>query len=243
MEHYVGGLGVLPELGASPRSDRPYGETESVWPMDNSYQGFAWMSTATRIRRIKKNADIRNYVLNNAWPNYVPGQSRDLQFLEKKIKDIRWEQVTSGMEICPDIADPWNHPLIKLMQRSFHPLAVFDIEYDALNKRSDADGKWPVVKPELKAGMKVERHLVVFNDEFSDPVVHVEWETRIGGREGEIFQLGMFTLHIPLGEFRNKYITFTAPSTPCELAFIVRTIKADGIERFLEDSVVFTVVP
>ena len=210
--------------------------------MDNSYQGFAWMSTATRIRRIRKNADIRNYVLNNAWPNYVPGQSRDLQFLEKKIKDIRWEQVSSGMEICPDIADPWNHPLIRLMQKSFHPVAVFDVEYDSLNKKSDANGAWPVAKPELRAGMKVERRLVVFNDEFKDPSVHVEWETRIGGVHGEIFQLGTFTLHVPLGEFRNKIITFTAPTEACELAFMVKTIKDDGVERFQEDAIFFTVV-
>jgi hypothetical protein len=243
MEHYVGGLGLLPELGASPRSDRPYGETESVWPMDNSYQGFAWMATATRIRRIKKNADIRNYVLNNAWPNYVPGQSRDLQLLEKKIKDIRWEQVTSGMEICPDIADPWTHPLIRLMQKSFHPVAVFDIEYDELNKRSDETGTWPVVRPELRTGARTERHLVVFNDEFSDPAVHVEWETRIGGAAGEIFQLGTFTLHVPLGEYRHKYIRFTAPPVPCELVFIVRTMKEDRVELFREDAIAFTVVP
>jgi hypothetical protein len=241
MEHYVGGLGVLPERGGTPRGDRPYGETESVWPMDNSLQGFCWMSTATRIRRLKQNADIRNYVLNNCWPNYIPGQRPELQYLEKKIKDIRWEQVTSGMEILPSIEDPWAHPLIRLMQRSFNPFAVFDPEYDELNKRSDAEGRWPLCIPELTAGSPVIRKLAVFNDGFGDDSVTVEWEFRKAGPEEIAVSEGRFVISVPCGDYRMRSVLFTVPEEAGDYVFFFRSLQ-NGEEKFSDDSLLFRVV-
>ena len=46
MHHYVGGCGTFPEVGGDNRQDRPYGETEDIWPNDNGLQGFAWMATS-----------------------------------------------------------------------------------------------------------------------------------------------------------------------------------------------------
>ena len=43
------------------------------------------MGTGMRIRRLKGDADLRNYVLNNAWPNYVPGEGPETEVLEKKV--------------------------------------------------------------------------------------------------------------------------------------------------------------
>jgi hypothetical protein len=114
-------------------------------------------TTATRIRRLKGNADIRNYVLNNAWSNYVPGQKPSLQILEKKVKNIRWPQVTSDMKILPALKDMWNHPLLTLMQQCFHPLTACDVKFDQENFRSDTRGRWPVVLPALKAGAHAEK--------------------------------------------------------------------------------------
>ena len=76
----------MPTKGGSPRKDRPYGETEDIWPADNTWQGFAWMGTGVLLRRQEGNADLRNYVLNNAWPNYVPGESPETEVLEVKVK-------------------------------------------------------------------------------------------------------------------------------------------------------------
>jgi len=241
MEHYVDGCGNPPVTGGTPRTDRPYGETESVWPSDNSWQGFAWMATCTRIRRLKGNADIRNYVLNNAWSNYVPGQGPRLQDLEKKIKDIRWEQAVSDMKINPPLRDMWNHPLIHLMQQCFHPVAVCDREFDELNYRSDGRGRWPVVVPQLTPGSPVTRSIAVFNDEFVDHRVTVRWELRIGSPKGKVHDSGSFTLHIPLGEFRVRNVAFITPNRKCTVFLVLRALKGRAL-RFVEDRIRFKVL-
>jgi hypothetical protein len=240
MEHYVGGLGVLPEHGGTKRSDRPYGETEAVWPCDNSWRGFAWMSTATRIRRLKGNADIRNYVLNNAWSNYIPGQSDQLQDLEKKIKDIRWDVAEQGMEIMPALADTWNHPLIRLMQQSFHPYATFDLDFDEANKASDGDGRWPSVVPTLTALATVERRIAVFNDTFAEANLTVCWELRRGDPDGDLCESGRFTLRIPAGEHRVRNVALRVPSEPGLVALVLRT-RNGGAVVFEERGIRFEV--
>lgn len=240
MDHYVGGLGILPESGGVIRSDRPYGETESVWPEDNTWQGFAWSATATRIRRLKGNADIRNYVFNNSWSNYVPGQSPELQLLEKEIKDIKW--VTDIWGILPPLDDPWNHPNIKLMQTSFNPVPVWDIRFDEENKRSNEKGEWPVVKPHLGAGKQERRQLAIFNDEFSGEEIKVSWEIRLGSKTGTVHESGEFFIAVPLGGNKKRDITFTVPDKPGDIYLILRSEK-DGKERFFDDGMCFEVIP
>ena len=235
MEHYVSGFNVLPDAGGRPRDDRPYGETEAVWPGDNSKQGFAWMATSVRTRRLKGDADLRNYTLNNAWPNYVPGGTPENEVLEVRVKG------NPNAKILPLIADPWHDPNIRLMQQCYHPVAVCDVDFDQANKRSDANGDWPVSKPRLQAGAHVVRHLAVFNDEFSDPSVSVAWEARSGTKTGPLVASGKFTLPIPLGEFRTQDISFDAPKTPGDLCLILASFKG-GQPRFRDDLLVFRVV-
>lgn len=173
MQHYCDGMPGLPKNGGSFRTDRPYGETEAVWPADNTWRGFAWMATGTRLRRMKGNADIRNYVLNNAWPNYVPGEGPETEILERKVKNMG-----PDLEMHASLADPWNHPLIRLMQECYHPLTACDIEFDRANARSNVKGEWPIVKPWIPAGAHVVRKLAVFNDEFSGEDVTLRWQVR-----------------------------------------------------------------
>jgi len=237
-EHYVGGLGVLPEFGGTPRTDRPYGETESVWPMDNTRQGFAWISTATRIRRLKNNADIRNYVLNNPWPNYVPGQTPRLQFLEKAIKKMAW---AGDMRKLASIHDVWANRLIRLMQKSFSPVAAFDIWFDDANKQSNDKGGWPVVLPKLYTSSTATRELAVFNDEFEGETLLVKWEIRAGKATPNPCASGSATVHVPLGEYRRLLVRFAVPDRTGRLRMAVRVLK-NGKERFVEDRICFRVV-
>jgi len=237
MQHYVGGMPGLPLIGGTPREDRPYGETEAVWPYDNTKAGFAWMGTGVRIRRLQGNADLRNYILNNAWPNYVPGEGPETEVLEKKVTG-HWK---GDLEIPPALDDPWKHPLIRLMQKCFHPLAVCDVEFDRLNARSDTEGRWPTVKPCWAAGTRVTRTLAVFNDEFLDETVTVRWQLRQGARTGAVLEKGESVQQIPPGEFRRLDISFTCPSAPGDVFLIMESYKA-GRQRFVEDAVAFKVV-
>jgi hypothetical protein len=235
MEHYVSGISDLPQIGGHKRDDRPYGETEDIWANDNTRQGFAWMATSIRARRLKGDADLRNYTLNNAWSNYVPGESPDNEFLEKKIKG--WGDGT----ILPALADPWHDANIKLMQQCYHPVAVCDTEFDQANLRSDNDGHWPVAKPRLLVGSSVVRHLAVFNDEFSGTEVTLIWEAHDGAKTGPLLGSGRLNLTIPLGEFQLKDVVFPAPKTPGELTMVLATAKS-GRTTFRDDLLTFQVV-
>jgi hypothetical protein len=237
MQHYVGGMPGLPLVGGTPRANLPYGETEAVWPHDNTKAGFAWMGTGIRIRRLNGNADLRNYILNNAWSNYVPGEGPETEVLEKKVTG----QWNGHLEIPPALADPWNHPLIRLMQKCFHPLAVCDVEFDRLNARSNTDGLWPTVKPCWVAGTRVTRTLAVFNDELTSDPITVRWQLRQDTRDGAVLEQGESIHQIPAGEFRRLDIEFTCPTTSGDVFLVMESHKA-GRQRFVEDGVVFRIV-
>ena len=207
MQHYVNGFG-LPIERPVVRHDRPYGETEAVWNQDNTWQGFAWMATSIRIRRLLGCADLRNYVLNNAWCNYVPGESDKTEVLEKKVKTMG-----GNMEIRPAIQDPWHNRRIRLMQQCYHPFAVCDVEFDRLNAHSDEDGNWPTKKPKLAAGTRASRRLAVFNDGFEGNAVVVHWTLRKAGQAGPVLAKDALHLDVPCGEVRLVDITFGCPAT------------------------------
>ncbi|MBV9852842.1 MAG: beta-galactosidase, partial [Armatimonadetes bacterium] len=232
-EHYVNGGGV-PDTGGHPRADRPYGEGEAVWPNDNTRRGFAWMATGTRLRRLKNDADIRNYVLNNAWPNYVPGEGPENEILEIRVKG------SPNATIPPAIADPWHDPNIRLMQQCYNPVAVCDLDFDERNKRSNVRGEWPVTRPRLAPGARVTRTLAVFNDEFSGQDVQVAWELHTGFKSGPLLKRDRFTVHIPLGEYKTQDIAFDAPQTPGDLFLAVSSSK-NGQVRFTDDLISYRV--
>jgi len=236
MEHYVNGIDGMPVTGGRPRADRPYGETEAVWSRDNSLQGFAWMATSVLVRRLLGDADLRNYVLNNAWPNYVPGENPENEVLEKRVKHM-----DNNATILPAIADPWHNPNIVLMQRCYNPVAACDIDFDRINERSNRNGDWPVTGPRLTPGMTTTRHIAVFNDEFSDPQVTLRYELHQGdSASGPLLAHGEQQLTIPLGAFESLDIPLAIPSTPGHVTLSLVTLKGKT-ERFHEDRMVFRV--
>lgn len=235
MEHYVDGIGALSLSGAKPRADRPYGETEAIWFNDNSPRGFAWMATSVRVRRIKNNADLRNYVLNNVWPNYVPGETDKTQVLESAVKDYGGGPRT----IMPPITEPWSHPNIRLMQDCFHPLTACDIDFDLRNARSNVRGEWPVFKPRLPADTRVTRRLAVFNDEFFGDRVTLRWQLRQGDAKGRVLDSGKVSLVIAPGTFVTQEVSFTTPSDG--EAVLMLSVHKGGTKRFVEDRIAFRI--
>jgi hypothetical protein len=192
------------------------------------------MATTIRLRRAKGNADLRNYVLNNAWPNYVPGENAATEILERKVKK---RGDPESWSILPAISDPWTNPHIKMIQQCYAPVAVADLEFDLLNAASNKNGDWPVVKPELHAGQLVRRALTVFNDDLSGGRVTVKWEARTPSR---VLGRGTIPVLVPLGEQRSVKIAFRAPTDFGDLVIAVQAWK-DGVKRFSEDGMVFKI--
>jgi Glycosyl hydrolases family 2, TIM barrel domain/Ricin-type beta-trefoil lectin domain-like/Glycosyl hydrolases family 2 len=237
MEHYVNGIAGLPTRGATHRTDRPYGETEAIWSADNTRQGFAWMATSVRLRRVLGNSDLRNYVLNNAWSSYVPGESAETEILEKAVK-----QMDGDKKILPAIKDPWNNPLIRLMQQNYAPVVLCDTGFDKQNARSNANGDWPTMVPTLIAGSEVHRQIAMFNDTFSDAKLTLEYELSTGqGPKAKLIS-GKVEKLTDAGYFTVADVTFTAPAAPCEISAHF-TLKYNGVEAFHEDAIKYRVVP
>ena len=88
------------------------------------------------------------------------------------------------------LADPWNHPLIRLMQRCYHPLLAYDVDYEQLNAISNKAGGWPIARPEVEMGTHVVRELAVFNDEFVGEDVKLVWKACAGDQTGPVLVQG-----------------------------------------------------
>lgn len=236
IQHYTDGLGALAQNGGTPRTDRPYGEGEALWPADNSLRGFAWMATGTRLRRLKRNDDIRNYILNNAWPNYVPGENPGNEILEAFVKGDK------NARILPSIADPWHDVHIQLMQQCFAPVCVCDIGFDQDNKRSNRHGDWPVIPSRVDPSTSVTRTLAVFNDEFSGEHLRITWKLHQETRTGAVLASGQSDLHVPLGEMAMLPVSFQTPAASAELYLTVTAAK-NGRACFSDDAIAYKVAP
>jgi len=114
-----------------------------------------------------------------------------------------------------------------ILVKSFAPIAVFDKDYDGL-------GPFPQ-PPTLKAGVPVQRRLIVYNDAFSDETVELGWQAVLGAKS---IAGGTRTLTIPLGGHTIVDITFTPPA-PGELHLDLSSAKG-GKEQF-RDRRVFVV--
>ena len=232
IQHYTDGLGALPQDGGTPRTDRPFGEGEALWPADNSRRGFTWMATGTRLRRLKRNDDIRNYILNNAWPNYVPGESPETEVLEAFVKGDK------NARILPSLSDPWHNASIRLMQQCFAPVCVCDIGFDQDNKRSNANGDWPVSPSRVAPRSKVTRTLAIFNDEFTGRQVRVAWAVHPSASSKTVLASGKSDLSIPVGEMTTLPVTFQVPADGTQLSLTVTATKS-GRLCFFDDAIVY----
>ena len=127
----------------------------------------------------------------------------------------------------PEGVKPGYEEAYDIIAKSFAPVAVYDMEYDALG---------PFPKPPLLArGRAVQRTLIIYNDSFSGTAVDFGWRIMVSGKKtaGE-----KKTVTIGLGEHALYPITFT-PAEAGEITLELMAAK-DGAELF-RDSRRFTV--
>ena len=120
-------------------------------------------------------------------------------------------------------------------------MAVCDVQFDDANKRSNENGDWPVAAPVLRAGTVESRELAIFNDEFSGEEVSVSWELRSEAPGVPLLDQGAFTLRIPLGEFRRRFIQLHLPPEATGKVYLTLSSAKDGAERFSEKAICFEV--
>lgn len=232
IQHYGNGIGQYTE-DVWARPDRPFGQGEFVWNVDNTAQGFAWFATGTQAMRAQGASDIRPYTLLSAWVGFVPGV---------KTTDMTLEQGGNPLYGVNNFASPWTNSQIERVQAGFNPVLVADSDYWASSKLSDSSGDWPVGTQTLVPNQTVTRNLTVYNDTFSGTAVDVFWELREGSAAGSLVTSGEANPTIPLGYVATVPITFTVPSAPDgTVYYLVLYSQKSGTEMFRETSEQFTI--
>ena len=221
------------------RSDRPYGQGEFIWDVDNTRQGFAWFATATQSMRAKNASDIRPYTLLSAWANVIPGVTTSQMQLEPPPWNPTPLFPLYGENNLPD---PWSNAQIQRVQAGFHPVLVADVDYWRVTQGSNGNGDWPASTPILPANSSVTRTLRVYNDTFSGTAVQVAWELRQGSPTGTLSASGGFNATVPLGSRTTQNITFTTPNVANgTLLYLVLASNKGGVELFRETAQKFVV--
>ena len=120
-------------------------------------------------------------------------------------------------------------PRVQAIRNAYAPVALFDREYDDLDRRRFADGRLP----QLAAGQAVERTLVLYNDEFRGTALEARVRLRAGGR---LLAEAALTLEVPLGGRVEIPCRFVVPGGCPRLQMVLAAAK-DGRERFCEERV------
>lgn len=220
-----------------PRTDRPFGRGEFVWPMSGTPQGFMWFATATEKMREKDASDIRPYALLSAWASVIPGVRRG---------DFLTEENTVPLYGEDNLRDPWSNHHIRRNQAGFNPVLVADRDYWEAHKHSDALGNWPTATDpkNLSAGQPTTRNLVIFNDTFAGTRVDVSWQARLSSPDGAVAAQGSLAADVPLGGRVTRPISFTTPAAPGQRLYLVLSSSKPGEgEIFRERDQYFDLTP
>jgi glycosyl hydrolase family 2 len=232
--HYIGGIGVYTD-DVQVRSDRPYGQGELIWPVDQTRQGLMWFATSTMAMRAKNASDIRPYTLLSGWASVIPGVTTAMMMLEPIPPGGLMNPPLFGEDNLPD---PWSHPILMRIQRAFNPVLVADVDYWLANRMSNTTGDWPVVATTLPRNADVERNLIVFNDTFAGMNVDVDWEVRAEVPAGAIVSSGREAVDIPLGFASTRTIQIHTPLDGTRCTLVLRAQK-DGVPLFEDTDVWF----
>ena len=219
-----------------PRTDRPFGQGEFIWPKDVTRQGFAWFATATMAMRAKDASDVRPYTLLSGWASFVPGVKTTMMRLEPTYPEGVINPPLFGEDNLPD---PWSNPIVMRVQRGFNPVLVADQAYWELNKQSNANGDWPASVPALARNADAMRTLMVFNDTFAGTAVNVTWEVHAGSATGAVSSMGTFAVSsmgtfavdVPLGSRVTRAITIHTPDAGTACVLVLRAQKG-GVTLF-----------
>lgn len=211
--------------------DRPFGLGEADWMRSSTPAGLTWFATTIALARAQGASDVRPYVLLSSWVSSVPGvRSFDLSTEENR-------HPVYGED---NLADPWGHPGIKLLQTACHPLLALDVAFWHDNRRSDGWGHFPVVAPRLKANSSVTREVTVFNDELEGADVELHWDVREGSTSNRPYEGGHVPLALEPGRMAMIPVTFGTPVYNTFVFLTLRVIKG-GVDRFCDELTCFEI--
>ena len=215
-----------------PSPGRPFGIGEADWVRSSTPAGLIWFATTIALGRAQGASDMRPYVLLSSWVSSIPGVKTTELLTEENRHPVYGED---------NLAEPWRHPGIRLLQQACHPLLACDVDFWQQNRLGCALGFFPTISPPLPADSSVTREITVFNDELSGTDLELRWEVREGHPDNWVLDHGVLPLTIVPGSRIPADITFRTPSINTQLFLTLRVWK-DGVERFHDHLTTFEIV-
>jgi len=171
----------------------------------------------------------------NYWPNFL----EDMNY-EKHA----WKQSCYHKDRL-DGEDGWNSPVVKWMQKYFHPYLVLDLGIHDQNGPDSDLSQWPEFSSSYSPGEMIERDLEVYNDGLKGNHIAVIWEAHWDSADGEFVDSGRIgNLTIEPGFHQTLKLKFPVPETEVterKLNMVLRS-ELEGEEVFKEDDLYFLVV-
>ena len=229
MAHYVG----------FPHPSRSiFGIGECAWGMnDDAHPRSDWMEdfvVQATDGRMNDMAYFSGWDWINYWPNFLEGMDD---------RRHAWTQKQVWHPDRVDGVDGWDSPVMRWVQRAFHPHLALDVDFFASNGRFTK--AWPTKVPVYRSGSPIERRMTVFNDALMGEQLGLRWSARWDSPQGEEAAHGESPrLTIRPGFHEAVAIRFTAPTAATQrtLFLSVRTLKDDAVV-FTDDQIRFIIDP
>jgi hypothetical protein len=150
-------------------------------------------------------------------------------------RGLRYTNFTNVKPACYWFAekDGFTGARAENLRNAFAPVALFDKHYDDLGLTPYVTGIKPGGKlPAIQGGIRAQRTLVLYNDEFRGTEVTAEVELLLEGKSiGKTSRL----FKVPLGEHIDIPVAFNVPpETGRKFSVVLRTFKA-GVKKFEEE--------
>jgi hypothetical protein len=170
----------------------------------------------------------------NYWPNFLEGMNYEKH---------AWKQSCYPKDRM-DGEDGWNSPVVKWMQKYFHPYLVMDLGIHKMNGPDSDLSEWPEYTSSYSPGDSIERNLEVYNDGLRGNLFTILWETHWDSLEGESVDSGRIeNLRIEPGFHQTIKLKFKAPGTDegDRRLNIILSSELDGRQVFKENDIYFLI--
>ena len=215
MEHYS-------RIG--PVSGMIRGEGEFLWKIN----GFSMLPDYVIRMRMLDWAYMAPWSLLNYWPNFLEGTS---------FKTLAWRRIHRDRV---DGIDGWGSPIVKAVQRAFHPYLLVDHGIRRLNHHYGAG--WPKRVPTVHPGRFIKRKIEVFNNGLMGSNMELRWEARLDSSKGRKAAGGKQEFVVTPGFHTTRIIKFLCPRVgEGRKVYLLLSSLLEHKEVFREERIYFLV--
>ena len=225
MEHY----GDITAKGG----DFIRGEGEQFWKTD----GMTAFALGCQTMRLNDWTYMAAWSWINYWPNFLEGMNNQLHAWKPNNHPDR----TDGV-------DGWDSPVVRFVQKSFHPYLLVDRDILKTNpaaQQKSGQLSWPVNLPNCSTGESVDRAIEAFNGGLTSGKFMLKWSAHWDDPAGpEALPGGEFgPFSIEAGFHSTQHITFTVPAAgqPKRRLYLLLESLKDGAPVFREDRIYLNV--